>query len=161
MINIIEDSIFNSPEQYICHQCNAISHGAGGLAYSLFKQYPYANIYANRTGPDTPGDIIIKGNGLDQRYIINMIGQYYPGYSGKISGYGVPDSANDRQDYFQQCLDRIALIDNLESIAFPYKIGCDLAGGDWNVYSHMLEQFAEQLKDKVKVVIYKYDPKEI
>ena len=160
MINIIEDSIFNSTEQYIAHQCNSISHGAGGLAYSLFRQYPYANIYSNRTGPDTPGDILIKGNGLDQRYVINMIGQYYPGCGSKISHANdkFPDGADDRKGYFQQCLDRIALIDNLESIAFPYKIGCDLAGGDWNVYSEMLENFTERLKDKVKVVIFKYEP---
>ena len=31
---------------------------------------------------------------------------------------------------------------DLKSIAFPFQIGCGLAGGDWNVYLNETERFA-------------------
>jgi len=40
-------------------------------------------------------------------------------------------------------------------VAFPFKIGCGAAGGDWTVYRAMIKAFAE--KTGVKVRIYKLD----
>lgn len=60
-----------------------------------------------------------------------MYSQYYPG---KSNG---SDTKINRQAWFKQCLDRIAVIPGLISVAFPYKIGCGMAGGDWSVYEAM------------------------
>ena len=60
--------------------------------------------------------------------------------------------------YFKQCLNRISYIDNLESIGFPYGMGCRLAGGNQTDYTEILEKFAEHVaKKNVKVLWYKYD----
>ena len=86
------------------------------------------------------GSIDIAGNGEDKRYVINMFSQYYPGkckYPGNI------DNAYLRVNAFQSCLNKISKIDNLESIAFPYEIGCGLAGGDWKEYEKMISDFAK------------------
>ena len=153
MIETILGNILNSKEKYIAHQTNCVSNGAAGLAYTLFTNYPYSDDYSTRTDNSVAGTINIKGNGQDQRYIINMFGQFYPGKYRNGSGF---DSEISRESYFQSCLNEIFKIKDLESIAFPYKIGCNLAGGNWDHYLKMLEGFEKSLNN-VKVIIYKHE----
>lgn len=152
MLKIIKGDLLESKEQYIAQQTNCCSQSAIGLAYYLFQKFPYANTYKNRFEKDVPGTIIICGNGLDKRYVINMNAQYTPGGPKYIS----IDTYKIREVYFQQCLDQISKIENLESIAFPYLIGCGLARGNWNNYYNMLNDFAET-KSNIEVVIYQKD----
>eukprot|EP00729_Bicosta_minor_P018779 gene18779-11104_t len=65
----------------------------------------------------------------------------------------MPDSAVDRERYFQQGLDAIAAIPNLTSVAFPHLVGCGLAGGKWKSYRAMLNAFAEQVAPSATVYI--------
>ena len=158
-LQIVNGDLLLSQEQYLCHQVNSVTSKAAQLAKSVFSAFPYADIYSKRaTLPkvplesELPGNIIICGNGLEQRYIINMVGQYYPGKprypDGSRDGYQV------RQVYFQQCLERIAAIPDLQSIALPFNIGCGLAGGDWNIYRKMIKIFAESVP-QVSVRVYR------
>lgn len=132
--------------QYICHQCNCLTHTAGGLAYSIFNKFPWSNIYLGREKynfdhknlPEElqAGNIIVSGNGDNERYVINMLAQVYPGFPkyprSKLDGYDA------RLKYFKACIAQIARIDNIKNIAFPYKIGCGMAGGDWKDYLHII-----------------------
>ena len=175
MIHIIDGDLFDTDAKYLVHQVNCCTTKAAHLAYDVFKRYPYADVYSCRDksnqfgwssdeigneGPyqtDTPGDILIRGNGQDQRYVIGLLGQFYPGRP------RYPDSTFDgfkaRADYFYQGLLKIGEIKNLESVAFPYQIGCGAAGGDWGLYSKILKNFAAHLEDrttnKAKVLIYR------
>src|SRR5690606_28034969 len=97
---------------------------------------------------DTPGDIVICGNDIDQRYVIGIYGQYYPGSSNSSN-----DTEEMRKQWFFQGLKKIRKIPNIESIAFPARIGCGLAGGDWNFYYNLLEKFSESLPN-TDVTIY-------
>lgn len=169
MIEIVSDNLFNAKEKYLCHQCNCITNRAAHLAKDVFSKYPYANIYEERQKldgsiymdykepSDKPGTIVIRGNGLDQRYVINLLGQYYPGKSQKINH--LLDSPEVRENYFYKSLLCIAKISNLESIAFPWKIGCGAAGGNWDNYLGNINNFAKYVYDnqKAKVVIYRLD----
>ena len=38
MIEIIEDSIFNSKEKYLCHQCNCVTQRATHLSKDVFTR---------------------------------------------------------------------------------------------------------------------------
>lgn len=143
---IVLGDLLESDAQYICHQCNCISKDAAGLAYTLFNRFPYANIYKDRTVSDVPGTIKIRGNGEDQRYIINMLAQFYPGRIGYEK-----DSKESRETYFKSCLDQISQLDNLKSIAFPWLIGCGIAGGDWEHYYKMIFDFANKIEAKVYI----------
>lgn len=129
MIEIVTGSIIDAKEQYIAHQCNCLTNKSAGTAKAIFDAFPYANTYATRVEADVPGKIIVLGNGKDQRYVINMFGQYYPGKP------KYPNSALDgtfiREKYFHQCLLRVSKLDGLKSIAFPWRIGCNLGGGVW------------------------------
>lgn len=158
------DLIKFTEAQYIAHQCNCLTINSAGMAESIFNAFPWSNIYAERSididykklpEGNRPGDIVIRGNGTDQRYVINMIAQLFPGRP------RYPDSTQDgtraRQTFFQICLNKIARIDGLRSIAFPYRIGCNLAGGDWTIYRNMLVELDLVLKDKVEVYIVRKD----
>lgn len=152
---IICGNLFHADEQYIAHQCNSVTTTGAHLAKSMFQQFPYADIYSTRTkvdwheARDKPGTIIVRGNGEDQRYVINMIAQVFPGKA------KFPDSKVDgwkaRQQYFRKCLIAILKLPNLESIAFPWKIACGAAGGDWDVYLEMIHGFSNYVKGDVSI----------
>jgi len=155
---IICGSLFDSDAQYIAHQCNSVTTTGAHLARSMFKEFPHADIYKDRVKmdwrdcPDKPGTIIIRGNGEDKRYVINMIGQLFPGKPKFPDSY--IDGSKARQKYFRQCLIRILEeIKDLKSIAFPWRIACGAAGGDWDVYMNMINGFSEYVKGDV--VIYR------
>lgn len=155
MIEIVEGDIFNSKEKYLVHQTNCVTKRAAHLSKDVFTRYPYADVYSNRTKPDEPGTIAIRGNGLDKRYIVSLFGQYYPGCKYPKSEL---DGTEAREIYFRKCLLALSKIDNLESIAFPYRIGCGAAGGNWSHYFFHIESFEKLVsKQNVKVLIYKLE----
>jgi hypothetical protein len=158
---------------YIFQQCNCVTLKPHGLAESLEASFPgtcpYQYRKAARTETDTlsrnvatlesranPGTVFILSNGASPN-IVNMFAQYAPGKAGNswqplidVDGkITVPDDANDREKYFQHCLD--AMLDFFEftegkvKVAIPYKIGCGLAGGNWSNYERMLEEFEKRM----------------
>jgi O-acetyl-ADP-ribose deacetylase (regulator of RNase III) len=153
MIEIKVGDFLDAKEKFIVHACNCVTQRSAGIAKAIFDKFPYANTYATRTEPNVPATIQIMGNGQDQRYIINMYSMYYPGKP--KYPYSSLDGFEIRQKYFYQGLLRIAKISNLESIAFPWRVGCGAAGGSWPHYLGNLTNFANHLeKQNVKVVIY-------
>lgn len=156
MIPIINQSLLEANTKYIAHQCNCKSNNFAGLAKSIFTKFPYSNTYKDRiyTGYNFPGRIDVLGNGEENRFVINMYVQFWPGKPGK----DIYDTNEYRIKYLKQCLSKIAEISDLESIGFPYNLGCGLAGGNWKEYSEVLEIFAAYVaKKNVKVLWYKYD----
>jgi O-acetyl-ADP-ribose deacetylase (regulator of RNase III) len=154
-IEIVIGDLFDSKEKYLLHQCNCVTNRSAHLAKDVFARYPYADIYTGRIDPNKPGTIEIRGDGQNQRYVINMLGQYFPGKS------KFPESIKDgliiREKYFHQCLLRVAKISNLESVALPWRIGCGAAGGDWDHYLGTITNFANYIEETqdAKVLIYR------
>ena len=154
MIEIVTGDLFEAPEKYLVHQCNCVTQTAAHLAKDVFERFPYSDIYTGREDPDQPGHIIVRGNGQDQRYVVALLGQYYPGRPKypKSTLDGIPA----REKYFYRALLRLSKLDDLESIAFPWRIGCGAAGGDWERYLGKITNFAQYVGDKgVKVRIYR------
>lgn len=162
-MEIIQGDLLNNNYQYIVHQCNCVSKDAAYLAKSIFTKFPYSDIYLRRQRivwnginslpeKERGGNIIIKGNGNDERFIIAILGQIFPGFpkfpTSNIDGYIA------REKYFQTGLEEISKIKNLKSIAFPYKIGCGAAGGNWNNYLKMIKDFSNN-NPEVKIAILK------
>ena len=154
MIEIVTGDIFEATEKYLVHQCNCVTNKAAHLAADVFEKFPHSDIYTGRVDPDQAGQIIIRGNGKDQRYVVAILGQYYPGRSRypKSSLDGIPV----REKYFYRGLLRLAKVEDLESVAFPWRIGCGAAGGDWERYLGTITNFANFVGEKgVKVKIYR------
>jgi O-acetyl-ADP-ribose deacetylase (regulator of RNase III) len=156
MIKIINGSLLDSDCQYVAHQCNCYSRRGAGLASAIFKASPWADVYSTRSdcGNDASlfGSITIHGDPKwNQRYVINIYGQLKPGKSSPGR-----DSAASRLEAFGKAFDQIAELPELKSIGLPYGIGCGLAGGDWEKYERLLEDFAERVGERgVSVILYR------
>jgi len=117
--------------------------------------FPHADIYTGRASPDVPGTIVVRGEwGEPERPVVNMLAQYYPGEvrfeDSKKDGFSA------RLLYFKRCLSSmVELSDSVltESFAFPWRIGCGAAGGNWDDYMDHLLQFSEVVSGDV--IIYK------
>lgn len=153
-VKIVLGDCLLANEQYIGHQCNCKSVGVAGFAKKLFDAFPWANDYMHRqsTSGSDPGSISVHCVKTKQYIpgIVNMFAQIIPGRPRP----SLKDGPRDRKLYFKSCLDRIANLDGINSIAFPYGIGCGLANGDWSAYLNMLDTWAEN-NPHLQVVIYK------
>lgn len=152
VLKVVIGNILSSNEQYVAHQCNCVTSYAAGLAKLIFTKWSYSDCYMIRWENDVPGTIDIRGNGKENRYIINMFGQYNP---------GKPQEEDDPKDGFQArkkyFIDCMKLIGDLkpQSVALPWAVGCGLAGGDINFYNKVIDKFAESYN----IVLYKLPEK--
>ena len=149
VVPTIRANLLDATQEYIAQQCNCYTVRAHGLAATISKHHgnPYETrrpVAPNRNlavkeDRDVPGTIRI----LDNR-VICMFAQLCPGKPGRYKSY--PDYHIDtytqRIEWFQQCLEAIQDMAP-KSVAFPWTIGCGLAGGDWDTYKKMIEDFAE------------------
>lgn len=150
-LKIISGNLLDATETYLCHQTNCVTKVAAHCAKAVFDRFPYANVYKDRDMVhDEPGTIVVRGNGVENRFIINMMGQIYPGRPKFKRGI---DSAENREKYFRNCLDSMQYLQG--SFAFPYIIGCGAAGGNPVRYLEMLNNFAE-VYDK-NIVLYRLE----
>jgi len=147
MFVIKDGDLLNATETYICHQCNCVSTGsAAGLARVIFDRLPYADIYKDRDGMDMPGTIVVaKGT----KSIINILGQFYPG--GISYEYSELDGREARKRYFKLALWEMAKTLPGSSFAFPWRVGCGIAGGDWGEYIGILKSFESYIDGDVAI----------
>ena len=80
--------------------------------------------------------------------VFNLYGQDLPG------GPSVQEPRHIRLTWFAQCLQTLAR-EEIPSIAFPYLIGCNIAGGVWLEYFELFKRFATSVP-QTQVYIVKY-----
>ena len=148
MLDIEEGDLCEMKVQYIAQQCNATHNKNFGLSSVLSKKFPHANIYSGKLAVKErkPGTIIVRGDEYKQK-VIAMIAQIN-------QGKPTPkETKTMREEFFRKCLEEIGLIEGIKEIAFPYGIGCGLAGGEWNKYFKMISEFSEKFPEiNVKIV---------
>lgn len=140
--------ITNANEQIIIHQCNCISKGAKGLSKIIFNKWNESNIYAKRKTNSNTGTIDITNIIEENKFIIGVFAQKYPGKSNKTD-----DTKSMRILWMCNCLEQIGNYINeinnnknnntINSVAMPYFIGCGLAGGDWDIYLKIINEWAQ------------------
>jgi uracil-DNA glycosylase len=145
-LTVVKGDILTSSRQIIAQQCNCTSKTYAGLSKSIVDTFPHANFY-NRDFDSKPGTIKLVGK-KSQRYIVAMFAQLRPGKPKQ------DDTAEMRIEWFKSCLGKIAKIKGIKSIAFPYGIGCGLAGGDWQTYCKILVDWAK-CHDNIQIDIVK------
>jgi O-acetyl-ADP-ribose deacetylase (regulator of RNase III) len=154
-------SILEAKVDVIVHQCNCVTTKAKGLSAQIYSLYPYSDIYTKDI-KRFPGKCIVSFAPYKDVAIASLMGQIAPGKSGEWSTiYNIDpllDTASRRLEYFEQALtelEQICITNNLKSIAFPYKIGCGLAGGHWPDYLALISKFQKRVAtNNIKVAIY-------
>lgn len=155
-MKIIQGDLVEVGADLICQQCNCLTtkpHGLSQYIQETLDICVYSNRRPMRKGRNiavsedrsTPGTIEVVKN------VVNMMAQFAPGKPGRwyrdiTKGR---DTSNQRFEWFQDCLlelEQYVVSKHIKSIAFPYKIGCGLAGGDWNVYKSTLEEFEVMMR---------------
>lgn len=150
----INGDLLEATEDYIVHQCNCVTNHSKHLAKSVFDAFPHANTYKTRSKDKnthhTPGTIDIMGDGINKRFIINAYAQYYPSKSKYTN-----DNPKNRLQWFNECLQKISQIKDIKkkTVAFPFNIGCGSAGGNWDEYYEIIQDFAN--KEKIYITLYK------
>lgn len=150
MLRFEKGNIITGNYPIFCQQVNCKGVMGAGLAKQIRKKYPevYEKYMFECSFEDVPK--IGKCNYVptkDRRICINMFAQ---------DGYGRDKKYTD-YNAFKECLEHIAFFmkfhsKNKPSIAFPYGIGCGLAGGDWYIILGMLKDFAEKIPQDVIIV---------
>lgn len=144
MIVEVKGDLLNAPQKYIAHGVNCQGVMGSGVAKVLYTKWPrikqdYLHFSKLHTSSDLLGNV--RYVNVDQnKTIINCYTQEYYGRDGELYlSY----------DALRKCFERLSN-HNLGEIAIP-KIGCGLAGGDWEQVKAIIN---EVTGDKLKVVVY-------
>ena len=150
--------LLKASEYFKVHQVNCQGVMGSGIAKSIKEKYPkvfeeYKNFYKfcksipNNQSPLGIAQISMIENGA----IINLFGQ---------DGYGKGRQTN--YEAFYQGLENIKrqIMNNNypREVAFPYKIGSDRGGADWNIILTMINVVFNDTD--FSITIYKYNPNE-
>lgn len=143
MLNYRTGDLLDSGADYICHQVNAQGVMGSGIAKQIRDKWPI--VYARykerveecRLGgfqSSTVETLLGEAQTVklpDHGYVVNMFAQFNYGRDGKrYTSY----------DAFYECLVMMSrVIPKNAKIAFPYKVGCDRGGANWDIISKMIE----------------------
>jgi len=161
MIKEIKANLLDFPEgiNVLVHECSCHNIFGGGIALQIKSRYPQAyeadTSYYNCCDPDNRFSEMM-GNfsyaRIDKnKLIVNLYAQY--------SSYG-REKRQLNYEAFYSGLEKIRdpLIKDQSKkwiVGFPYKIGSDRAGGDWNVVLAMIHSVFDN--SEIDVIICKYE----
>lgn len=152
----VKDSILDATQKYIAHGVNCQNKMGSGVAKVIYMKYPLVkrqyHIFMDEMSDDvmnwTPKHFlgeynIVKARGSQDKHIINCWTQEHYGYCGSrfISYDAIYDVFSDLAE---------SIGNNGEAIAIP-KIGCGLAGGNWEIVSRIID---DATGDDLDVYVY-------
>lgn len=133
--NVVGDLLKQEGVDIICHQTNCKGVMGAGIALQIKRTYPNVyevyKKYCKEYGSNLLGKTLFVNCG-DGKVVANLFGQNNYGRGFCQTDYKALDEA-------------IASVKKVatkakKNVGFPYKIGCDLAGGDWNIVSKIIEK---------------------
>lgn len=146
-INFVKQDLTTSDADYICHQVNCQGAMNSGVAKAIREKWPivyttYKRVCDEKIPKDEPqhkllGNILyVNPNEYEPKtwpespIVINMFSQEHYGYDGKrYTSY----------DAFWSCLGHIReTVPKGSKVAFPYRIGSDRGGANWEVIYTMI-----------------------
>lgn len=130
MIEIKQD-ILTIAKGLIVHQVNCKAKMGSGLALQIRNKYP--EVY-DRYIKDPPflGTVQIVYV-TDELAVVNLAGQYDYGRDKQHTDYVAVERAMLQ-------LSRMHIGENDTNIYIPFNMGCGLGGGDWKIYSAIIEK---------------------
>lgn len=133
MFNLHQGNLLEAPVKIICHQCNCKNTMGTGIAKSIKEKFPEAwkaDCEASQKGNNILGNISVgESNGF---YIVNIYGQDRYGRDKRYTNYeGLYRGLEKTLEFAESS--------NSPEIGFPWKMGCNNAGGDWHIVSSMIK----------------------
>ena len=130
-MKVIKGNILNQKKGIILHQVNCKGVMGAGIAKQIRSLYPQHYIdYIN--SQQKLGNIVIS-HVSPSLTIIGLFAQ---------DGYGRHKQYTD-YNALEQCLIKVAQL-NEQHIFAPYKIGCGLGGGDWEIVQQLFKKHLPQ-----------------
>ena len=127
----IKGNLLNQKEGIILHQVNCKRVMGAGIAKQIRSLYPQHYIdYLN--SPQQLGDIVVT-HVSPTLTIVGLFAQ---------DGYG-RNKQHTNYKALEQCLIKVAQL-NEQHIFAPYKIGCGLGGGDWEIVQQLFKKHLPQ-----------------
>jgi|APFre7841882793_1041355.scaffolds.fasta_scaffold49228_1 hypothetical protein len=127
----------------LVQQVNATTLRPMGLSAALAKAFPNEFYYKL-----VPPPLRSLGSAHCTGRVVHLCAQKRPG-----KPRGPDDTPELRLLWFKQALENLTAQRPGAPVALPYGIGCGLAGGNWNVYSEAIEDWA--LKHGGPITLYR------
>lgn len=137
MYNYIVGDLLNADADIICHQVNLQGYMGGGLALSIAKKYPSVEKTYRKYRDKELGEVCFAKT--DTFVIANCFSQ--------------TEDFNTDYDSLEQCLWSVKAYmteHNLKKIAIPYKYGCGIANGDWDIVLSIFDYVFDDIDIYVK-----------
>lgn len=177
-VPIIEGDLIEADADVIAQQCNCLTVRPHGLSmyikenmgvdpYGKRKKLGNRRNLAVEEDRSKIGSIVLYGKkNRRPRYVACMYAQFAPGkphsyyqdicqqHVDPVTNEVIDDSKTNREMWFGRCLEKLERqMIKLEcnKIAFPYQIGCGLAGGSWPTYKDMITCWAQKNADNFSV----------
>ena len=152
MLIYVNGDLLESDCTVIFHQANCFKTMGAGIARSIAKKYKEAK-FADDNFPLSAEERLGEYSYAltDGPAVVNLYGQYHYG-RGKQTNY--PMLRKALCGAITDALLNETPIDTYK-LGVPYKVGCGLAGGSWDVVEKMLHDVSEELK--VDIHIYKLE----
>ena len=165
MVKYFDGDLLKSDCNVICHQVNTLGVMGAGIALQIKNEYPgcfqkYKEIcdYFKDEQDKLIGRVLLWED--------NILG--IPSVSVKLianffSQIGLGRNVQTDYKAFRACCKELKgdlkyyfpITGDTFKIGFPYKIGCGLAGGDWNIIKQIIEE--EFADDIWNVEIWRYE----
>jgi O-acetyl-ADP-ribose deacetylase (regulator of RNase III) len=153
MLNYVIGDLLKSDCDVIAHQCNCFMAFGSGIAGQIRQQLPgaYKSFIKDDRSPETKlgsycaattdvGSFLAVYNLYGQfTYGTNKVQTIYPALSKSLTGMMKDLDDND--------------ILKTVKIGIPYRIGCGLAGGDWEIVEEMLHDVSDRYQRDIHIYI--------
>ncbi len=135
MIRINKD-ILSVDRGIICQQMNALGIAGAGLALETSKRYPRSITEYIAKRPNFGDCMLYSIPGNDDLVFAFLVGQMGYGRVDRQTNYGALSNALHE-------LRRLISLNSYQyfPVYFPYKMGCGLGGGSWEVVEELLEYY--------------------
>lgn len=149
----IKGNLLDSKSQIIVHQTNTQCSMGAGVAKMIKEKWPlvyhqYALLCkAHSYAPESLLGNIQLLNINEGQKIVNLFAQ----------NTLLPNKCNTDYDAFKKGIHNLVCYcksNNIESVAFPYKIGCGLGGGDWDKINTIIQEGFKDTDTTIEYWIY-------
>ena len=132
-MNILDQDLLSVRYGIIVHQVNCMGAMGAGLALKIRNKWPivyekYMNAFESGLWKLGRIQVVRVSENL---YVVNLAGQYRYGRDKRYTDYGA----------VRKCLQKISQIQETTKLPvyLPFKMGCNLGGGDWNTVIDIIE----------------------